>query len=156
MLQRKQRRTYLPDQSITIVEVGVAKSKLDDMASPVAAPDACPVTAVVILLPMEPSLSPREKNACWVACDALLELQERFHLVRIAAHANTSVMSSCRLGLLLLQCLRDHEEVAAAGGSRHQQQESCYRAAHGRSGGRNMEASWPVLSRDHVFNGTTR
>lgn len=56
MLQVKQRMTYLPDQGMTIIEVGAAKLKLDDTASsPVAAPDACPVTAVVILS-MEPSL----------------------------------------------------------------------------------------------------
>jgi hypothetical protein len=104
MIQRKQRRTYLAHQSFS---AGVAKSKLVDVASPVAAPDASPPAA--ILLAVATISPPRAEEPCRVAGDVVLEGQQCVPLVREAAHAR-SVTTSWWLGLLL--GMRGEEEAA--------------------------------------------
>jgi hypothetical protein len=52
VLQSKQRGTYLTNKSrstVNDVVIGVTKSKVEDMACAVAAPDASPPTAVFFL-----------------------------------------------------------------------------------------------------------
>ena len=110
MFQRKQRRTYLANQSFS---AGVAKSKLVDVASPVAAPDASPPAA--ILLAVATISPPRAEEPCRVAGDAVLEGQQCIPLVREAAYA-LSVTTSRWLGLLLGR----GEEEAAGDDEQHE------------------------------------
>jgi len=87
MFQIKQRRTYLADQACEILLlVVVAEKKLEDMAGPVAAPDASPPAAV--LLVEAASSLPRCEDACRVLGDALLEGEQRIPLVPDAACPN--------------------------------------------------------------------
>jgi len=76
MFQSKQRRTYLANQSCS----GAWKSKLLDVASLVAAPDASPLAA--ILLAVATISPPRAEKPCRVASDAVLEGQQCVPLVR--------------------------------------------------------------------------
>jgi len=82
--------------------------KLEDVACPVAAPDASPPAAV--LLAVSP---PRVEEACRVTGDAVLECQQGIPLVRYAARAR-SVSTGGWLELLLLMCMRGKEQAAAA------------------------------------------
>ena len=101
MMQGEQGGTYLARQSravgmkplIISVHV-VAKTEADDMAGPVAAPDASPAAAVFV------TLVPRGKAPSRVAGDASLESQQGVPLAGYAG--GTSVMSSWRKP----QCLR--------------------------------------------------
>ena len=104
MFQSKQRRTYLTNQ--ICFKFGAAKSKLVDVASPVAAPDATPPAAVRLTF-----LPPRVEESCLIAGDATLECQQCVPLVRQTARAPSGVTTSGWLGLLLL-CMRREEEAA--------------------------------------------
>lgn len=62
---------------LVLPEESVPEIKLDDMASPVAAPDAVPLAAVQAL--------PRAEEAQWVRCDSLCEGEQRRALHRDAS-----------------------------------------------------------------------
>ena len=108
ILQRKQGRTYLAGQ-IWSEGVSTSKSKLVDVASSVAASDASPPAAV--LLVVATVSPPRAEDAVRVAGDAVLECQQGVPLVWYAARAR-SVTTGGWLELLLL--LRGEEQAAAA------------------------------------------
>ena len=107
MIQSKQRRTYLAGQ-IWWEGASTSKSKLVDVASSVAAPDASPLAAV--LLVVATVSPPRAEDAATVAGDAVLECQQGVPLVWYAARAR-SVTTGSWLELLLL---RGEEQAAAA------------------------------------------
>lgn len=73
MLQRKQRGTYQSYHTVSdeahaiIIKLGLPKLKLDDMAGPVAAPDASPLATVV-------ASPPKLELAHRVIRNAVLEL----------------------------------------------------------------------------------
>ena len=110
MIQSKQGRTYLAGQ-IWSEGVSTSKSKLVDVASSVAAPDASPPAAV--LLVVATVSPPRAEDAARVAGDAVLECQQGVPLVWYAARAR-SVTTGGWLELLLLLLLRGEEQAAAA------------------------------------------
>ena len=106
MLQSKQRGTYLTNKSCSTVNdvvIGVTKSKLEDMACAVAAPDASPSATVLLAVAMI-WLLPQVEDACRVAGDAVLEGQQGVPLVWYAGCAGIGVGMS------------GHEEEEAAGG----------------------------------------
>ena len=74
----------------------VAKTEADDMAGPVAAPDAAPPAAVFV------TFVPRGKAPRWVAGDASLEGQQGVPLAGYAGASAMATGSSWRQ----LQCLR--------------------------------------------------
>jgi len=115
MLQSKQGTTYLANQGcgVTVdVVVGVAEPKLDDMAGTVAAPDASPPAAV--LLVVATVSPPRAEDAARVAGDAVLECQQGVPLVWYAARARSVTTGGWLELLLLLLLLRGEEHAAAA------------------------------------------
>jgi hypothetical protein len=125
MLQSKQGTTYLTNQGcgVTVdVVVGVAEPKLDDMAGTVAAPDASPPAAVLLVVAVATVwlLLPRVEDACWVAGDALLEGQQGVPLTWYAGRA--TVVSSGVDGRLLCMGRRHEEEAAGGGGGEEQHQ----------------------------------
>ena len=103
MIQSKQRRTYLADQ-IMSEGPSTSKSKLVDVASSVAAPDASPPAAV--LLVVATVSPPRAEDAARVAGDAVLECQQGVPLVWYGART-LSVTTGGWLGLLL--CMRGEQ-----------------------------------------------
>jgi len=106
VLQSKQRGTYLTNKSCSTVNdvvIGVTKSKLEDMACAVAAPDASPSATVLLAVAMI-WLLPQVEDACRVAGDAVLEGQQGVPLVWYAGCAGIGVGMS------------GHEEEEAAGG----------------------------------------
>ena len=111
MIQSKQTRTYLADLICLEVASCASKSKLVDVASSVAAPDASPPAAV--LLVVATVSPPRAEDAATVAGDAVLECQQGVPLVWYAARAR-SVTTGGWLELLLLMCMRGKEQAAAA------------------------------------------
>ena len=93
MLQSKQRGTYLTNKSrstVNDVVIGVTKSKLEDMACAVAAPDASPSATVLLAVAMI-WLLPLVEDACRVAGDAVLEGQQGVPLVWYAGCAGIGV-----------------------------------------------------------------
>ena len=123
MLQSKQRGTYLTNKSCSTVNdvvIGVTKSKLEDMACAVAAPDASPSATVLLAVAMI-WLLPQVEDACRVAGDAVLEGQQGVPLVWYAGCAGIGVGMS------------GHEEEEAAGGGCLQKlhQLGAYWATHG-------------------------
>ena len=107
MIQSKQRRTYLADQFCL---EGASKTKLVDVASSVAAPDASPPAAV--LLVVATVSPPRAEDACGVAGDTMLECQQGVPLVWYAARRTSCVITSGWLGLLLCFQRGDEQEAA--------------------------------------------
>ena len=103
MIQSKQRRTYLADQFCL---EGASKTKLVDVASSVAAPDASPPAAV--LLVVATVSPPRAEDAVRVAGDAVLECQQGVPLVWYAARARSVTTGGW------LELLRGEEQAAAA------------------------------------------
>jgi len=123
VLQSKQRGTYLTNKSCSTVNdvvIGVTKSKLEDMACAVAAPDASPSATVLLAVAMI-WLLPQVEDACRVAGDAVLEGQQGVPLVWYAGCAGIGVGMS------------GHEEEEAAGGGCLQKlhQLGAYWATHG-------------------------
>ena len=126
MLQSKQRGTYLTNKSCSTVNdvvIGVTKSKLEDMACAVAAPDASPSATVLLAVAMI-WLLPQVEDACRVAGDAVLEGQQGVPLVWYAGCAGIGVgMSGMR---------RKKLQVAAA----------CRSCTNLGPAGRRMVGSW--------------
>jgi hypothetical protein len=80
MTQGEQRGTYLTDQNGS----SAAKVKADDMAGPVAAPNATPFAAVFL------SLVPGMKKASGFVSDALLECEQGLPVVGVAGGCSCS------------------------------------------------------------------